>query len=221
MRQMRVTGIVLVGLVVLAAGCGGRRADTIQAADLPRGTDAPAAAASPAPGAGAAGAPQGPVTGRTLDPSTAGRGAGAAGDASQDQQVALGRTVATPAGPVQEVEALKDVYFEFDSAWLSDGAREALGFNANWMQRYPAARVLVEGHTDQRGSTAYNLALGERRAVAARDYMVSLGIPRDRLQTISYGKERPADPAVTEAAWAKNRRAHFAVVTQASGTARQ
>lgn len=216
MHQMRATVLILIGLLVLTAGCTGRRSDTIQAADLPRGGDGQGA--TPAPGAGAQPGGPGQVTDRSLGaPTTTAPGGGVAGDASQGQQIALGPTVATPAGPVQEVEALKDVYFEFDSATLNDGAREALVFNANWMQRFAAARVLIEGHTDQRGSTAYNLALGERRAVAARDYLVSLGVARDRLRTISYGKERPADPAMNEAAWAKNRRAHFVVLTQASG----
>ncbi len=127
--------------------------------------------------------------------------------------------VETPAGPVQEVEALRDAYFEFDSYALGNAAREALSYDASWMQRFPATRVLIEGHTDERGSVSYNLALGERRAVAARDYLVMLGVPRARLSTISYGKERPVDPGHGEAAWAKNRRAHFVVVSQ-SGASR-
>ncbi|HEX7125509.1 MAG TPA: peptidoglycan-associated lipoprotein Pal [Thermodesulfobacteriota bacterium] len=218
MPPTRATSIVLVAVVVLAAGCGGRRSDTIQAADLPRATDGQSSPAGPGAAApGGAGAPEDAVAGRTLEgaPTTT-----APGGAAPGEQLALGPTVDSPAGPVQEVEALRDVYFEFDSASLTDGAREALNFNANWMQRFPGTRVLIEGHTDQRGSTAYNLALGERRAVAARDYLVSLGIARERIQTISYGKERPADPGQNEAAWAKNRRAHFVVVTQSSGAAR-
>ncbi len=218
MQPMRATAIALVALVALAAGCGGRRSDTIQAADLPRGTEGQTSETVPgAAGPGAAGAPEDTVTGRALEGAP---GTTAPGGAAPGEQAALGPTMTTPAGPVQEVEALKDVYFEFDSASLNDGAREALGFNANWMQRFPTVRVLIEGHTDQRGSTAYNLALGERRAVAARDYLLSLGVTRERVQTISYGKERPADPGQNETAWAKNRRAHFVVVTQSSGATR-
>ncbi|HEY8367881.1 MAG TPA: peptidoglycan-associated lipoprotein Pal [Thermodesulfobacteriota bacterium] len=218
MPPTRATSIVLVAVVVLAAGCGGRRSDTIQAADLPRMNEGQASPAGPgATGPGGVGAPEDPIAGRALEgaPTTT-----APGGALPGEQVALGPTVDSPAGPVQEVEALRDVYFEFDSASLTDSAREALNFNANWMQRFPGTRVLIEGHTDQRGSTAYNLALGERRAIAARDYLVSLGIARERLQTISYGKERPVDPGQNEAAWAKNRRAHFVVITQSSGAAR-
>ena len=81
------------------------------------------------------------------------------------------------------------------------------------LKRNPSWVVTIEGHCDERGTAEYNLALGERRANAARAYLVSLGIPADRLRTISYGKEFPFDPGHDEAAWARNRRAHF-VVTQ-------
>ncbi len=222
MRNPRPTFPFLVALALtgLLAACGGRRGATINAADLPQPSGGDAAARR-APGAEAGG--QGAVTGRTLEgaPTVSGPG-GTAPDGApagpqqpgQEQQVALGPTVETPAGPIREVEALRDVHFEFDSYALGNAAREALSYNANWMQRVPAIRVLIEGHTDERGSVSYNLALGERRAVAARDYLVTLGVPQARLSTISYGKERPADPGHTEAAWAKNRRAHFVVISQ-------
>ena len=78
---------------------------------------------------------------------------------------------------------------------------------AQWLQRYPAKKATIEGHCDERGTREYNLALGERRATAAKNYLVSLGVDASRLTTVSYGKERPIDPASTEAAWAQNRRA--------------
>ena len=106
---------------------------------------------------------------------------------------------------------LPDIYFEFDRASLTDEARATLEKNALWLQNHREARVIVEGHCDDRGTVEYNLALGEKRAQAARDYLVSLGVSASRLKTVSYGKERPLDPANTEAAWAKNRRDHFAV----------
>jgi peptidoglycan-associated lipoprotein len=83
--------------------------------------------------------------------------------------------------------------------------------NVETMKAFPTADVLIEGHCDERGTVEYNLALGERRARSARDYMVSLGVSADRIQIISYGKERPVDFGHNEAAWAKNRRAEFSV----------
>ena len=83
--------------------------------------------------------------------------------------------------------------------------------NAAWLQAHRQAKVLVEGHCDERGTVEYNLALGEQRARAARDSLVGLGVAAERLRTVSYGKERPLDPASSEVAWAKNRRAHFTV----------
>ena len=106
---------------------------------------------------------------------------------------------------------LADIYFDYDQARLSDEARATLEKHALWMQNHRAAKIAIEGHCDERGTTDYNLALGEQRARATRDYLVSLGVAGDRLTTVSYGKERPLDPASNEAAWAKNRRAHFVV----------
>jgi peptidoglycan-associated lipoprotein len=221
MQNVRRSIPVLVAIALLATGCPGarNRGNTIKAEDL--GAAQPGAQGQQtAQGSRTQGAGDGSVTGRALPGAPTATAPGGETPATpQDpagQQMAAGPTVETPAGPVQEVEALRDVYFEFDSAQLNDAAREALAANAAWMQRNGGAKVLVEGHTDQRGSTAYNLALGERRAVAVRDYLVSLGVSRARLSTISYGKERPADPGSSDAAFAKNRRAHFVVVTQPS-----
>jgi len=106
---------------------------------------------------------------------------------------------------------LADVRFEYDRANLTDEARGILEKHALWLQGHREAKVTVEGHCDDRGTVDYNLALGEQRARAVRDYLVSLGVAPARLKTVSYGKERPLDPGNNEAAWAKNRRAHFAV----------
>jgi peptidoglycan-associated lipoprotein len=106
---------------------------------------------------------------------------------------------------------LEDIQFAYDQSDLTDQARATLERNAQWMRAHPAAKVRVEGHCDERGTVEYNLALGERRAQATRDYLVSLGVEAGRLSTVSYGKERPLDPSSTDAAFAKNRRAHFAV----------
>jgi peptidoglycan-associated lipoprotein len=104
---------------------------------------------------------------------------------------------------------LKPVFFALDSDQLDDPARTILNENAEVLKRYATWVITIEGHTDERGSAEYNLALGERRATAARTYLLSLGIAPDRLRTVSYGKEFPFDPASNESAWEQNRRAHF------------
>jgi peptidoglycan-associated lipoprotein len=106
---------------------------------------------------------------------------------------------------------LEDVHFEYDKADLGDEARAILEKHALWLQNHRPAKVTIEGHTDERGTVDYNLALGDKRARATRDYLVSLGVAGDRLTTVSFGKERPLDPAASEPAYAKNRRAHFVV----------
>ncbi len=109
---------------------------------------------------------------------------------------------------------LKAVFYELDSSELSAEGQRILDQNAALLKRYPNWTVTVEGHCDERGTAEYNLALGERRAIAARAYLVSLGIPADRLRTVSYGKEFPFDPGHDEAAFAKNRRAHFVITAK-------
>ena len=105
--------------------------------------------------------------------------------------------------------ALSTVYFPFDSFSLSGEARSVLKTNDDWLKGNPNVSIQIEGHCDERGTTEYNLALGERRANAARDYLLKLGVPRNRLSVISYGEERPSDPGHDESAWGRNRRAEF------------
>jgi len=106
---------------------------------------------------------------------------------------------------------MRVAYFDYDSAELSAEARAALDANAATLKKYTTWTVTIEGHCDERGTAEYNLALGERRAVAAQSYIVALGVPASRVKTVSYGKEFPFDPGHDEAAWAKNRRAHFVI----------
>jgi peptidoglycan-associated lipoprotein len=106
------------------------------------------------------------------------------------------------------------VFYPFDMAELDEAGQQACNANAEILRKYPTWIVTIEGHADERGTAEYNLALGERRALAARNYLVSLGIPADRLRTVSYGKEFPFDPGHDEAAWQKNRRAHFVVTSK-------
>jgi peptidoglycan-associated lipoprotein len=110
--------------------------------------------------------------------------------------------------PLQQGD-LQPVFFDFDSEALTGSARATLDANAKLLRDNPTAQITIEGHCDERGTVEYNLALGERRAQSARDYLVNAGIDASRIQLISYGKERPFDPGHTEEAWDKNRRAHF------------
>ncbi len=109
---------------------------------------------------------------------------------------------------------LETVFFDYDSAELGDEARDALLANAALLNSYRSWVVTIEGHCDERGTAEYNLGLGERRAFAARNYLLELGIPAQRVRTVSYGKEFPFDPAHNERAWAQNRRAHFVITAQ-------
>lgn len=104
---------------------------------------------------------------------------------------------------------VKDAFFDFNKSDVRADAREALAKTAEFLRSYPQIRVTVEGHCDERGSTEYNLGLGERRAQAAKNYLISLGITADRMDTVSWGKERPFCGEHSESCWQQNRRAHF------------
>ena len=109
---------------------------------------------------------------------------------------------------------LKPLFFEYDSSEITEEGRSVLDGNATLLKRYPTWAITIEGHCDERGTAEYNLALGERRAIAARAYLVSLGISADRLRIVSYGKEFPFDPGHDDGAWGKNRRAHFVITAK-------
>jgi len=136
---------------------------------------------------------------------------------SADQSVRV--TVAQPPPPPPEqpkesIESIfarevRDAYFDFNKADIRADAREALGKAGNFLRNYPQVKVTIEGHCDERGSTEYNLALGDRRANAVKQYLVSLGISADRLSTVSYGKEKPFCMEHNEDCWQQNRRGHF------------
>jgi len=106
---------------------------------------------------------------------------------------------------------LDDIYFDYDQADLSDKARASLQKNASWLQRWTSTRITVEGHADSRGTSEYNLALGERRATITRDYLVSLGISAARVNVVSMGEEQPTCTQENESCWSQNRRGHFVV----------
>jgi peptidoglycan-associated lipoprotein len=117
-------------------------------------------------------------------------------------------------GEVLESKLLKDIYFDFDRYDVRSQDIEVLKDNAALLMKYSNVKIQIEGHCDERGTAEYNLALGERRANSVKKYLVSLGIPADRLSTISYGKEMPLDPGHNEEAWTKNRRAHFIILSK-------
>ncbi len=112
---------------------------------------------------------------------------------------------------LRDQQLVADVYFDFDKSDLRPEAQEQLAKNADWLKANSDYKATIEGHCDERGTNEYNLALGERRANAAKDYLVSLGVAADRLETISYGEERPVCKESTESCWQRNRRAHFVI----------
>lgn len=118
---------------------------------------------------------------------------------------------ASAAAQAELGKALQTIYFDFDSSSLSDASRQALAQHLERLKQNPRAKLKIEGYCDERGSDDYNLALGERRAQSAAQYLKTLGLSAERISTISYGNEKPADPGHNEAAWAKNRRDEFVV----------
>jgi peptidoglycan-associated lipoprotein len=127
--------------------------------------------------------------------------------ASSLDSLRSGRSTATP-----NSSPLKDAFFAFDRYDLSEQARVALKANAEWLKANPSARVQIEGHCDERGADDYNMALGAKRAQAAMDFLASMGVPANRLSTVSYGEEVPSCKEHMESCWEKNRRARFVVV---------
>lgn len=166
--------------------------------------------AGTAGGAGVGAAGSGPVTGM---PSGGGSSSGYGTGGVQRS------TLGSPGDVEREMVSVGDtVYFVFDSYSLDSQSQATLDRQAALLLKYTAIQATIEGHTDERGTREYNLALGDRRANAVRDYLIAYGIAPNRLRTISYGEERPAMVGSTEAAWAKNRRAVTVVVGSAAGS---
>ena len=140
-------------------------------------------------------------------------GAGGTATASARVDVSAPAAAAQPSAPpnVSELfdQNVKDAFFDTDKSDLRSDAREALTKDAEFLRSYPQVRISLEGHCDERGSTEYNLGLGQRRAEAAKNYLISLGISGDRVETVSWGKERPFCTEHNEECWQQNRRAHF------------
>ena len=141
-------------------------------------------------------------------------GPGGSAEASVHITVAAPPPAPAPSGPPESLAELfqknvRDAFFDFDKADIRPDARDALAKTAEFLRSYSQIKVSVEGHCDERGSTEYNLGLGERRAQAARQFLISLGVAGERMQTVSFGKEKPFCFSHDEDCWQKNRRAHF------------
>ena len=174
----------------VATGCAKK-----QTVKSDTGAGAPGAAAA-TPGAGDAGAAtQGPAKAPEQPVMTAAQAEAARGVAVTEEKASQ----------------FADVRFDFDKSDLRDDAKRTSQEVAAYMKKNPGAKLLIEGHCDERGTAEYNMALGDRRATSVKNYLVSLGVKPPALSTVSFGKERPLDPGHTEDAWAKNRRAHFVV----------
>jgi peptidoglycan-associated lipoprotein len=227
--------IILFGTSVLLAGCPKKPAPA--AGTGPGGAAGPGAAG--ATGSGAGGSAGGTDSGSAGGGSTGGSGTigsgpggsgmpgsgpgggsaggagGGAGGGAMGPGVAgaTGTTIPALPSPKEFVEtsALRDVHFDFDRYEIRAQDKPVLDDNAKWLKSNSNAMLLIEGHADERGTNEYNLALGERRAKATRDHLVSLGIDGGRITVISYGEERPLCTERTEACWAQNRRSHFLV----------
>ena len=189
-RLTTIVGVVLVLLSVLAAGCARRQPPVAGPAPPPTApvVTAPAPPAPPSRVEEALPVPPEPIA----EDSIANR--------SLDE--------------LNRDSPFKPVFYSLDGADLDEAGRAIATANAALMKKYPTWVVTIEGHCDERGTAEYNLALGERRAVAVKTYLVSLGIAPDRMRTVSYGKEFPFDPGHDEGAWAKNRRAHFVITSK-------
>jgi peptidoglycan-associated lipoprotein len=143
-------------------------------------------------------------------------GSGGSATASAHVDVSTAEAAAPPAAAANLSDLfsqnIKDAFFDFDKSELRQDARDALTKDAEFLRSYPQARISIEGHCDERGSTEYNLGLGQRRAEAAKNFLISLGIPADRLTTVSWGKERQFCTEHTEECWSQKRRAHLVLV---------
>jgi peptidoglycan-associated lipoprotein len=187
MKRYGVAAIVLLVPVLIMFGCAKRPATMVTAAPAPTG----ATAVMPTPSGS-----------ESMQPAPMG---------SSQRGGAAGSAARPAPSEFTGVPDLVDIHFDFDKYAIRPRDAEILQANARWLRTNQNALLLIEGHCDERGTDEYNLALGERRAKAAADYLVAQGIAASRVTMISYGKERPRCTERSEACWAKNRRAHFLV----------
>jgi peptidoglycan-associated lipoprotein len=195
-------------LAVAMVGCAKRPATTQATAPAPSGA---AGMSSGSSGTGAAtAAPSGAGAGGSSNLAAPGGAGAGGGSTAGGGPVAAGAARPSPRDFVA-VSDLADVYFDFDKYDIRPNDARTLDSNAQWLKRNPDHLLLIEGHCDERGTNEYNLALGERRAKSAMNYLVSQGVQASRITIISYGEERPVCTEKNESCWSRNRRAHFLV----------
>jgi len=184
----------IAALIVVAAlgvsACGGKKPPAAAPAAPPPATSTAPAPPPPPPPAPRAESPAAPVP--------------------TEDEIFAGKTLAALNGE----KPLSDAYFDLDSQSIRADAKPVLQKNSDWMKRWGTTKVMVEGHADSRGSAEYNLALGERRATAVRDYLVNLGVAADRIQVVSKGKEAQVCTEENEGCWQQNRRGHFVITAK-------
>lgn len=204
--------LVLAACAALASGCAMQATNNGEdTAAKTENTQAATAESATSTGssAGSTGA-QGGVAGSTgFTEQAVGDSGTASGSMTESGAMTDSGASASAGAEGAQISSLMRIHFDFDRYELSEEARMTLANNAAYLKANPNTRIRIEGHCDERGSDEYNLALGERRAMAAKRYLQSLGVDTSRLTMISYGEERPLDPSSSEAAWAKNRRAEF------------
>jgi len=187
---------VLVLSVAAMVGLGCAKKQTVKSEGAPGAPGGPGEVSAPAPGpVGEAPAKEAPVAPAPPAPTPAPAPPAAA---------APGIAVTE-----ERLSQFDDVRFDFDKSEVREDGRKTCQVVADYLKKNPRAKLQIEGHCDERGTAEYNIALGDRRATAVMTYLVSLGVPKAALSTVSFGKERPLDPGSNEDAWAKNRRAHF------------
>ena len=184
MRRSVPGAALVLAATLLAGACGGKKVGP----PAPAPTTPPPAETKPAP-----------------PPPPPAPPAAAAAPAPTEDELFAKKTL----DQLNDERPLEDVYFSYDQMNLSEEARASLQKNMTFLKRWPSTKIMVEGHADSRGTNEYNLALGERRAASVRDYLVSLGLPADRVTMVSKGEEQPFCREETESCWRENRRGHF------------
>jgi peptidoglycan-associated lipoprotein len=192
MRRLRTVGVVIVALSMVVAACSRRQPPIVAPAPAP--SPAPPAVTTPPPPP----PPQRVEEALPVPP----------------QPLSEDSIANRSLDDLNRDSPFKPVFFALDASDLDDMGRAIAQANAELLKKYGTWVITVEGHCDERGTPEYNLALGERRAVAVKTYLVSLGVAPDRIRTVSYGKEFPFDPGHNDDAWAKNRRAHFVITSK-------
>ncbi len=198
-RAWKYCAVILGVMMIFAFGCAKKQAV--------KSTDTAATESAPSSVSAVEKAPEGVVS-ETLKPEAS--AAETMSSRPAGTQMASAAEAAAGVSATEEKSSLfQDIHFDFDKSLIRDDAKPILASVSDYLKKNQGVKLLVEGHCDERGTSEYNMALGDRRAESARKYLVYLGVPAAVLSTVSFGEEKPLDPGHNEEAWAKNRRAHF------------